>query len=104
MFNLKQVYAILNFEKSKIKLLVVEKKVNKINCLYYDEISHTYLNDDIQFINANDLRERLLKMTKLADNFMGVNIKRYIVNISCLPLQIKSKTSPKFLTFGQILN
>lgn len=104
MFNLKQVYANINFERSKIKLLIVEKTAQKINCLYYSEINQIYLDDDMHFINIGELHNKLIDLIKAADDFMGVNIKRYIVNISCLPLSIKFNVSPKFLVFDQILD
>lgn len=103
MFNLKQVYATINFERSKIKILIVEKTVQKTNCLYYDEICLTYLDENMHFINIGELHNKLTKLIKAADNFMGVNVKRYIVNIACLPLNIKFCTSAKFLVFDQIL-
>jgi hypothetical protein len=104
MFNLKQVYAVLNFDRSKIKLLVIERTSEKINCIYYDETSLTYLDDKINFINASELNDKLVNLIKAADNFMGINIKRYIINISCLPIDMKLKNSPKFLTFEQVLS
>jgi hypothetical protein len=103
MFNLKQVYANINFERSKIKLLIVEKTAQKTNCLYYNEINQTYLDDNMRFVNIGDLHDKLVNLIKGADDFMGINVKRYIVNISCLPLDIKFNVSPKFLAFDQVL-
>lgn len=103
MFNLKQVYANINFERSKVKLLIVEKTAHKVNCLYYNEIKQVYLDENMRFINVNELHKKLVDLIKEADDFMGINVKRYIVNISCLPLKMKFNTSPKFLAFDQVL-
>jgi hypothetical protein len=103
MFNLKQVYANIDFERSKIKLLIVEKTAKKTNCLYYNEIVQDYLDDQMRFINISELHSKLVKLIKDADDFIGINVKRYIVNIACLPLNIKFYSSPKFLVFDQVL-
>jgi hypothetical protein len=100
MYKLKSVYATISFERNKINLLVVESaKDNKTNCLYYNSIEHNYLDQNISFTNYNTLVDKLRTLVKDADNFLGMNIKRYIVNISCLPIKSIQGRSPESLVF-----
>jgi hypothetical protein len=100
MYKLKSVYATISFERNKINLLVVEHTAeHKTNCLYYNSIEHDYLDVNISFINHENLLDKLRTLVKGADNFLGINIKRYIVNISCLPIKSFQGHSPESLVF-----
>jgi cell division ATPase FtsA len=103
MYKLKSVYATISFERNKINLLVVEHAKNdKINCLYYNSVEHNYLDENISFINYDHLVDKLRTLVRGADNFLGINIKRYIVNISCLPIKSIQGRSPESLVFDTL--
>jgi hypothetical protein len=104
MYFLKRVYAILSFENNRIKLLVLERQNDKQNCLYFNEIKLEYLDNNYKFFNATELQKSVQKLTKSADEFLGINIKRYILNIGYLPLKTNASASPTFLLFNQILS
>jgi cell division ATPase FtsA len=100
MYKLKSVYATISFERNKINLLVVERaKDDKIHCLYFNSVEHDYLDNNISFINFQNLVDKLRTLLRNADNFLGINIKRYIINISCLPIQTIQGRSPESLVF-----
>jgi hypothetical protein len=103
MFKLKEVYGTLCFEHAKIKLVVLEKQVNSINCLYMNELCFNYLDDNFRIINSDEFRNKLFNLVRSADEFLSMNIKRYILHVSCLPMQIISSTSANFLIFNQKL-
>lgn len=89
MYNLKNVYGVISFNKSRIKVLVVERaESGKVNCLYNNCVSLNYLNANNQFINKEELSKTLLNMLTKADEFIGIVVKRYIVNISYMPVEI----------------
>jgi cell division ATPase FtsA len=103
MFKLKQVYGTLCFEHAKIKLVVLEKQANRVNCLYMNELSFNYLDDNFKIINSDEFRNKLFNLVRSADEFLNMNIKRYILHVSCLPMQTISSTSAVFLIFNQKL-
>lgn len=94
MYNLKNVYGVISFNKSRIKVLVVERaESGKVNCLYNNCVSLNYLNANNQFINKEELSKTLLNMLTKADEFIGIVVKRYIVNISYMPVEIVKNIS-----------
>ena len=94
MYNLKIVYGVISFNKSRIKVLVVERADSgKINCLYNNCISLNYLNANNEFINKEELSKTLLNILTKADEFIGIVVKRYIVNISYMPIEIVKNIS-----------
>jgi hypothetical protein len=103
MYKLKHVYATLCFEHNKIKLAVLEKKHDTVNCLYFNEIQHDYLDSNFKITNSHEFRNKLFCLVQNADSFLGVNIKRYILHVSCLPMQTITSTSANFLIFNQTL-
>jgi hypothetical protein len=100
MYKLKSVYATISFERNKINLLVVEHAPKyKTNCLYYNSVELEYLDKDICFVNYERLIDKLRTLVKGADSFLGINIKRYIINISCLPINSIQGLSHESLVF-----
>jgi hypothetical protein len=67
--------------------------------LYYNSIEHDYLDQNVVFLNHDNLIEKLRILINGADTFLGVNIKRYIVNISCLPIKSVQSRSHESLVF-----
>ncbi|MDR2369217.1 MAG: hypothetical protein LBD63_01135, partial [Mycoplasmataceae bacterium] len=60
MYKLKNVYATISFERNKINLLVVEcTHKHQTNCLYYNSIEHDYLDQNVVFLNHDNLIEKL---------------------------------------------
>jgi hypothetical protein len=103
MYKLERVYAIISFERNKINLLVIENsKEHKVNCLYFNSVEHTYLDENIAFINYENLVDKLRNLVSNADSFLGLNIKRYIINISCLPIKSIEGRSPESLVFENL--
>lgn len=97
MYNLKNVYGVISFNKSRVNVLVVEKAINgKINCLFFDYLDINYLNDKLEFINKDLLRDKLLELLTKADEFFGVIVKRYIINVSYLPVRVVKNISKDF--------
>ena len=105
MYNLKSVYGIISFDKTKVNVLVVEKtNTEKINCLFYDYEELDYLDENLEFKDRVDLTSKILNLLTKADNFIGTIVKRYIVNISFLPIRIIRNTSNTFsLVSNQVL-
>jgi hypothetical protein len=104
MYKLKSVYATISFERNKINLLVVERTKDKTNCLYYNSITHDYLDQNISFINYDHLIAKLRTLVRGGDKFLGINIKRYIINISCLPIKSIQGHSPESLVFETLID
>ncbi|GHU31245.1 hypothetical protein FACS1894166_02320 [Bacilli bacterium] len=103
MYNLKEVYATISFDYDKIRLLVVEQKDNgQINCLYYNHLQISYLNEDLSFSSTAKLLDTVDSLIRQADKFLSTNIKRYILNISCLPLKSVNLRSSESLIFGPL--
>jgi hypothetical protein len=104
MYQLKKVYGVISFEDAKIKLVVLEKNVQRTNCLYYDECKIIYTDNEFNLINVEALKEALNNLVRNADAFIGRSLKRYVINIPCLPTISVCSQSPQFLVFKQYLD
>jgi len=92
MFKLRNIYAVISFEKTSIEILVCEKNNSQMHCLYQNSIKNlNYLDDNGNFINNSELLIKLQNLITSADNFIGLNITKYIVNLP--NLQIKMFTN-----------
>jgi hypothetical protein len=103
MYKLERVYATVSFERNRINLLVVEHDKNhETHCLYYGSCQQEYLGSNLSFINHNELIKKTRELINNADKTLGMNIKRYIINISCLPIRAVQKRSPNFQVFQHL--
>lgn len=89
MYNLKKILGIISFEPKNIKILLVDcAKAAKYNCLYYKSLP--YQGYDNSFKINLDLTKKLLNGELIkVDKFLGIKVKRYIINIPNLELIFK---------------
>jgi hypothetical protein len=105
MYNLKKVYATLSFQDDAISLTVLENN-ETTNCLYSNSIKIQYIDADFNFVNVHKIKEVISYLTENCDRFLGITIKKYIVNFDNIPLTNKNtEADPTFLTnLKNILN
>lgn len=97
MFNLKNVYGVLSFSRTRINLLVVERSTTgKNNCLFYDFVDLDYLTETNEFKNREVLVDKIVHLLTKADKFIGIVVKRYIFNVTYLPIRVVKNISKDF--------
>ena len=92
MFNLKKVFGIISFEANHIKILVVENASGIQHCLYFKKVEYPGHNENFK-LNDHDVTKRILNIELLkVDKFIGAKVKRYLLDIPNLPINMIYQT------------
>ena len=92
MYNLKKVFGVISFEAKYIKILVVENATGIQHCLYFKKIIYPGYGENFRL---NDFRvtKRILNAELLkVDKFIGAKVKRYLLDIPNLPINMIYQT------------
>jgi hypothetical protein len=101
MYNLKKVFGIISFETGIIKVLVLDAtNKNQPKYLFYDKLDLEYSHDFSDIVNTKNVEEAVNTLTQRADEFLGLTIQSYIINIPALNASITKQISPKFSVVG----
>jgi hypothetical protein len=103
MFNLKKVFAILSFEENIVKLVILENNKGKTNCIFYKQVNVEYDNTFADIDRCAKLNKILVNLTIEADKFIGINVKKYIINVSDIDVRIDTNISPVFKILNNIV-
>jgi hypothetical protein len=96
MFNLNKVYGIISLEKTNVTLVVFDVASSQKHCLFYKSVELKNSSNFSNLINETEISEVVNDLCYKADEFTGMNIKRYIINIPSLSLNKISCKSPGF--------
>ena len=92
MYSLKKVFGIISFETRHIKIIVVDTSNNELNCLYYKKINYLGYNINNKLNYFDDTKSILTKELIKVDKFIGIKVKRYILDIPNLPISFTNQT------------
>jgi hypothetical protein len=96
MFNLKKIFATISFEQNSIKVLVLDNTDDKLQYLFFDKVDLEYSYDFSNIVSTHKIDNALKTLTVKVDNFIGMTINRYIVNIPFLNVEKNKYTSEKY--------
>jgi hypothetical protein len=97
MYNLKKIIGIVSFEENKIKLSIIDvKNINEPRYLYFDSREVNYTCDFSSTIDMNEVRVKVIELITNADDFSGIIVKRYVINIPFLKINVQNFKSPNF--------
>jgi hypothetical protein len=97
MYNLKKVFGIISFEEGAIKVLVLDSaNKEQPKYLFYDKIDLEYSYDFSNIVNTENIEKAISKLTRRADEFIGLVVSNYIINIPALNANPIRKISPNF--------
>lgn len=103
MFNLINVYGIITFNINNVNIVIMSNQNRNNNCLYYKTINFAidYLQKNYDLVHQT-LAKELINI----DKFLGLTIKRYIINIPHLLMNINPQLSDKLNleNEGKLLN
>ncbi|MDR2821486.1 MAG: hypothetical protein LBV53_00845 [Mycoplasmataceae bacterium] len=104
MFNLKKIFATISFEQNCIKVLVLDNTDAKLQYLFFDKVELDYSYDFSNIVNTHKIDSALKMLTTKVDNFIGMTINRYIVNIPFLNVEKNKYTSEIYDIENNICN
>lgn len=103
MFNLINVYGIITFNASSINVSVMSNENRNNNCLYYHTLNFelNYLKNNYKYV-VDTLNKELINV----DKYLGFGIKRYVINVPHLLMNIKpcSTSKIKFENESKLMN
>ena len=88
MYNLKKVFGIISFEANHIKILVVENASGTQHCLYFKKVVYPGYNENFKLNNYKATKQILNNELLKADMFIGAKVKRYLLDIPNLPINM----------------
>lgn len=92
MYSLKNVFGIISFETKYIKIAVAEISKHETHCLYFKKISYPGYNINFKLNDFNGTKTVLTNELIKVDSFIGIKVKRYILNIPNLPISMTRQT------------
>ena len=90
MTNLKNVYGIISFEETNIKISVFLVCKQKQHCMYHRNIILPESLSDFLKNNRNDLIQYLQKELIKVDNFIGIKVLRYLILVPHLNMTVSN--------------
>ena len=88
MYSLRNVFGIISFETKYIKIAVAEVSKHETHCLYFKKIAYPGYDINFKLNDFNGTKNILTNELIKADSFIGIKVKRYILNIPNLPISM----------------
>ena len=92
MYSLKNVFGIISFETKYIKITVAEISKNETHCLYFKKVTYPGCDINFKLNDFNGTKTILTNELIKVDSFIGIKVKRYVLNIPNLPINMTSQT------------
>ncbi|MBQ6279942.1 MAG: hypothetical protein IJK72_00545 [Mycoplasma sp.] len=92
MYSLKNVFGIISFETKYIKITVAEISKNETHCLYFKKVTYPGCDINFKLNDFNGTKAILTNELIKVDSFIGIKVKRYVLNIPNLPINMTSQT------------